>query len=85
MVADDLKLFEFQQSIRKKLNLNSTEGLFFFIADKKLENLSKKTYSHLIKPFFFILGSPLKNVYEKSQDEDGYLYITYSNIEKFGH
>lgn len=42
LVADDLKLFEFQQSIRKKLNLNSTEGLFFFIADKKLENLSKK-------------------------------------------
>lgn len=39
-MADDLKLYEFQQNIRKKLTLGATEGLFFFIAGKKLDQLS---------------------------------------------
>ncbi len=34
--------------------------------------------------FFFILDSAVKDCYTNSKDEDGYLYITYSNFEKFG-
>ena len=41
LVSSDLKLFEFQQTIRKKLSLGKSECLFLFIAGNKLDKLSK--------------------------------------------
>eukprot|EP00828_Plagiopyla_frontata_P048971 TRINITY_DN9581_c0_g1_i3.p1 TRINITY_DN9581_c0_g1~~TRINITY_DN9581_c0_g1_i3.p1 ORF type:complete len:116 (+),score=22.01 TRINITY_DN9581_c0_g1_i3:74-421(+) len=68
LVSGDLKLIELQQSIRKKLTLEKNQSLFFFINKNKLDKAD----------------SLLKDIYEKSKDSDGFLYIEYANFETFG-
>lgn len=45
LVSRDVKLHEFQQTVRKKLNVESEkDGLFFFISNKKIEKISKNIW-----------------------------------------
>lgn len=42
LVSKDVKLHEFQQTVRKKLDIdNEGDTLFFFIGNKKIEKISK--------------------------------------------
>eukprot|EP00331_Platyophrya_macrostoma_P034660 CAMPEP_0176436904 /NCGR_PEP_ID=MMETSP0127-20121128/18272_1 /TAXON_ID=938130 /ORGANISM="Platyophrya macrostoma, Strain WH" /LENGTH=116 /DNA_ID=CAMNT_0017820365 /DNA_START=44 /DNA_END=390 /DNA_ORIENTATION=- len=65
LASHDMKFQEFQGSIKKKLNLSKTDALFFFIAGKKLD-----------KP-----DTLIRDIYEKNKDDDGFLYITFAELE----
>jgi len=69
LVSQEVKLIEFQQTVRKKLTLGPTEAIFFFIGKSKLERQD----------------ALLKEIYAKSKDpQDGFLYITYAEQENMG-
>lgn len=52
LVSKDVKLHEFQQTVRKKLDIaNEADALFFFINNKKIEKISNLFYFFLI---FFV-------------------------------
>jgi hypothetical protein len=51
-------------SIRGKLSLNKSDSLFFYIGGKELDKLD----------------TDLKTIYQRQADQDGFLYITYSNM-----
>eukprot|EP00331_Platyophrya_macrostoma_P022599 CAMPEP_0176454646 /NCGR_PEP_ID=MMETSP0127-20121128/30096_1 /TAXON_ID=938130 /ORGANISM="Platyophrya macrostoma, Strain WH" /LENGTH=120 /DNA_ID=CAMNT_0017844013 /DNA_START=30 /DNA_END=392 /DNA_ORIENTATION=+ len=68
LASKEMKLQEFQASIKKKLKLDKSEALFFFIAGKKID-----------RP-----DTPMQDVYNNSKDKDEFLYITYSELEAFG-
>merc|ERR1711907_62973 len=68
LVSKDLKLHEFLLNIKQKLKLNKSESLFFFVANKKID-----------KP-----TALMGEIYEKSRDEDEFLYISFSELETFG-
>lgn len=94
LVSRDVKLHEFQQTVRKKLNVESEkDGLFFFISNKKIEKISKniRIYKNLqqqksINHFSsFLKDKTMFEIYQESKDpDDGFLYIMYSDQERFG-
>ncbi|EAR86305.1 autophagy protein Atg8 ubiquitin-like protein (macronuclear) [Tetrahymena thermophila SB210] len=70
LVSKDVKLHEFQQTVRKKLDItNEADALFFFVGNKKIEKINRT----------------MSEIYQESKDkDDGFLYITYSDQEVFG-
>ena len=54
--------------IRKRLHMDSSKGLFFFLDNNTL----------------VIASSLVEDVYSRNADEDGFLYITYSVENTFG-
>ena len=68
MVSKQMKMIQLQHSIRTRLSLKETEGLFFFVGKNKLQ-----TQEGLVG-----------DIYLTNKDEFGILNITCRNIEKFG-
>ena len=83
LVSEEIKLFTFFQSIRKKLQIDEIESIFFFIGGTKLDKLGM-IYFFLCIIIKYPIEMGLKFVYEKHKDEDGFLYIEYSNYPTFG-
>lgn len=84
LVSEEIKLFTFFQSIRKKLQIDETESIFFFIGGTKLDKLGNFCSFFLYKSGLFWEETGLKYIYEKHKDDDGFLYIEYSNYPTFG-
>ena len=63
------KMCEVQTIIRRKLKLKQEQGLFLMCNEGK----------DLVKS-----NSALKDVFEKYQDEDGFLYILYTGEDVYG-
>ncbi|KAL4474842.1 hypothetical protein ABPG74_001538 [Tetrahymena malaccensis] len=70
LVSKDVKLHEFQQTVRKKLDItNEADALFFFVGNKKIEKINRT----------------MSEIYQENKDkDDGFLYISYSDQEVFG-
>lgn len=68
LVPDDLLVSQFMFVIRKRLKLPDTSGIFLFINS-----------SHIPKS-----SSLIRDLYREFKNEDGFLYITYSNENVFG-
>ena len=64
----DITLGQFMYVVRKRINIDDTESLFFFVNDNVLVNTSES----------------MINVYESNKDEDGFLYLTYCSENVFG-
>ena len=69
LAPHDSSLGQFMYIIRKRINLNENETFFLFINDNVLVNTSEH----------------MQDIYEKSKDEDGFLYITYCSENVFGN
>lgn len=68
MLPKDLYFSEFIYIIRKKLNLDSSVAIFLIIDNK-----------------YSVIGNDnIELVYEKYKEEDGILYLLYSDQEIFG-
>ncbi len=68
LVPEDLTIGQFMFTIRKRIKLDSSESIFFFINNEYIP-AANETFSDL---------------YNKKKDADGFLYITYSKMEAFG-
>ena len=55
--------------------------MFFFIGNKKIDKIGLNFKNSLI---IIKLDTLLKDVYEKSKDIDGFLYIEFTDVEAFG-
>ncbi|CAG9315659.1 unnamed protein product [Blepharisma stoltei] len=68
LCSNDFTVQQFTASIRKKLNLDKSAGVFIFIGGKEL-----------------LSGEALmREVYQQKKDEDGFLYMLYSEHEVLG-
>mmetsp|Transcript_27556 Transcript_27556/g.27238 ORF Transcript_27556/g.27238 Transcript_27556/m.27238 type:complete len:117 (+) Transcript_27556:34-384(+) len=68
LCSNDYTVQQFTASIRKKLNLDPSAGIFIFIGGKEL-----------------LTGEALMSeVYQAKKDEDGFLYMLYSQHEVLG-
>ena len=71
LIKREITVDKFIGTIRKKLQLESTEALFL------LANCKNNKYA--------IVGTDaMGNIYDKYKDEDGFLYIIYSNEKIWG-
>ena len=68
LVEPGLSLPQFQATIKKKLELDDKEGIFFLINGKIALSES----------------DTLGNIYEKYKSRDGFLYIAYASEEIWG-
>jgi len=68
LVPHTLKVSEFANVIRKKVKLRSFQALFIFVGNGILPPMNSTIY----------------DVYNEYQNEDGFLYITYSLENTFG-
>jgi len=68
LIASELTVGQFIYVIRKKIQISSTDGLFFYIDN------------HIIPK----TSDMISTIYEAHKDKDGFLYITYSSENTFG-
>lgn len=68
LVPCDLTMGQFVFVIRKRIKLDSSQGLYFYV-----NNRNMVTSSEIIS-----------NVYHNHKDEDGFLYIEYAGESTFG-
>ena len=68
LVPEDMSLGGLNMIIRKRLILNSSESLIFFIDGKHL----------------FPASTLMSTIYNLHSDDDGFLYINYTNENTFG-
>jgi GABA(A) receptor-associated protein len=69
LVPKHITVAEFVTSIRKLIRVRSYQALFIFVKDGVLP-MGKST---------------MLEVYDENHDEDGFLYVTYSLENTFGH
>ena len=68
LIAENLNLSQFTTIIRKKLNLDEKEALFFLVNGKTALSGNET----------------LLEIYKKYKDEDGFLYIAYASEVVWG-
>ena len=68
LVPADLTMGQFIFVVRKRINLDSSKGLYFFVNKKGMIPTSEL----------------MSNVYHNYKDEDGFLYIEYAGESTFG-
>ena len=68
LVPADLTMGQFIYVIRKRIKLESEQGLFVFV-----NNILPST------------SACITDVYEQYRDADGFLYVTYTGENTFGH
>eukprot|EP01016_Furgasonia_blochmanni_P024309 TRINITY_DN261_c0_g2_i1.p1 TRINITY_DN261_c0_g2~~TRINITY_DN261_c0_g2_i1.p1 ORF type:complete len:177 (+),score=51.36 TRINITY_DN261_c0_g2_i1:66-596(+) len=68
LVVNTLRVHQFLQAVRKRINLAKDQTIFLFVNDK-----------HLLKG-----DSVFEDVYKKHKSADGFLYISYYEHESFG-
>ena len=71
LINKNYTLADFISAIKKKLKMDETDALFLIAK-------YKKTQKALIGSITF------KEIYDKYKDDDGFLYITYSNVVIWG-
>ena len=69
LINEDFNLTQFTSIIRKKLDLDKSDALFFLVNGKK--SLSGNDL--------------MIDIYNKYKDEDGFLYIAYASEEVWGN
>ena len=68
LVPNDLTAYHFSYIIRKRIKLPEKDSLYFFVNGR-----------------YVLKGDTLMSeVYEKRQDQDGFLYITYTDETTLG-
>lgn len=65
----DLTVGQFIYIIRKRIKLEASQALFFFVNNKHIPTTS----------------DTIKQVYKLYKDKDNFLYITYSTTEAYGN
>jgi GABA(A) receptor-associated protein len=78
-VPNDLTAYHFNYIIRKRIKLPEKDSLYFFVNGKYLLKGGKK-----IDQINVILDTLMAHVYEKRKDNDGFLYITYTDETTLG-
>ncbi len=69
LINEEFNLTQFQSIIRKKLNMDKEDALFFLVNGKK--SLTGT--------------DTMSEIYKKYKDEDGFLYIAYAAEEIWGN
>lgn len=68
LAPHDITLGQFMYVVRKRIKIDDTESLFFFVNDNVLVNTSQTMIA----------------IYDSHKDEDGFLYFTYCSENVFG-
>jgi len=68
LVPQELSMAQFVTIIRNRMQLSSTQAFYLIVNNKSMANMTKT----------------LAEVYSETQDEDGFLYVTYASQEMFG-
>ena len=87
LVPNDLSAYHFNYIIRKRIKLPEKDSLYFFVNGKFLLKGGKLvifSWQILIYIFLYSLDTLMLDVYEKKADEDGFLYITYTDETTLG-
>jgi len=67
-MPSNFKVGEVITIIRKKLSMGREQGLFLLANGK-----------HIMKP-----SAPLADIFQKCEDEDGFLYVVYAQEKMYG-
>jgi len=76
LVPGDLTIAQFTYVIRKSIKLTSEQALYVFV-----EVTENDSNSQILPP----TSSTIDSIYHSYKDQDGFLYITYSGENVFGH
>lgn len=68
LAPHDITLGQFMYVVRKRIKLDDSESLFFFVNENVLVNTSQSIIA----------------IYDTYKDEDGFLYLTYCSENVFG-
>ncbi|XP_019369457.1 PREDICTED: microtubule-associated proteins 1A/1B light chain 3C-like [Gavialis gangeticus] len=68
LVSQDLSLSQFLVTLRTRMSLTSTQAFYLLVNNRGLPSLN----------------TTLGEVYRDSQDDDGFLYMTYASQDMFG-
>ncbi len=83
MISKNIKLQDFQKTLKNKLEIDEADGLYLFVGKKSMTALC-----NYYNNYFFILKFILKLLVEESMGEiyadykdpeDGFLYFLYSD------
>ncbi|KZV45334.1 autophagy-related protein 8f [Dorcoceras hygrometricum] len=61
-----------------------TAGQFVYVIRKRIKLSAEKSHFHFMDNMLPPTGALMSTVYEEKQDEDGFLYVTYSGESTFG-
>ena len=81
LVPNDLTAYHFNYIIRKRIKLPEKDSLYFFVNGKYLLK-GGMVVQKLLKTI--LLDTLMAHVYEKRKDNDGFLYITYTDETTLG-
>lgn len=76
LLPDDLTVNQFQYVIRQRVRLASDQALFTFIMQEKKPGQAK--------PILPAVTRTMGDIYKECRDEDGFLYMIYSNDQVYG-
>ncbi|KAI2805501.1 hypothetical protein RDWZM_008754 [Blomia tropicalis] len=68
LVPQELLMAKFVAVIRNRMHINPTQAFYMIVNNRTLASMTKT----------------MAEVYKETQDEDGFLYITYASQEMFG-
>jgi GABA(A) receptor-associated protein len=68
LAPHDITLGQFMYVVRKRIKIDDTETLYFFVNENVLVNTSQSMFT----------------IYNSHKDEDGFLYLTYCSENVFG-
>ncbi len=80
-MPNDLTAYHFNYIIRKRIKLPEKDSLYFFVNGKYLLK-GGMVVQKLLKTI--LLDTLMAHVYEKRKDNDGFLYITYTDETTLG-
>ena len=80
LVPNELTAYHFNYIIRKRIKLPEKDSLYFFVNGRYLLKGGKRSYfSNLLK------YTLMAHVYDHRKDNDGFLYITYTDETTLGN
>ncbi|KAI9907132.1 hypothetical protein PsorP6_004128 [Peronosclerospora sorghi] len=88
LVPADLTVGQFVYVIRKRIKLSPEKAIFIFINNVLPPTAPfslNRDHSHDVIVLLCRPAALMSNIYEEQKDVDGFLYITYSGENTFGH